>query len=273
MIKEINRENRIANLRDLGGYIGRDGLTVKKNLIYRSGNLNFTTEVLAEELSPLSISMVFDLRSSAEVGINPYALPENISYRHRPILPSLEDDIKASTLAFPGNEDMINNSRSRSFLLQKLFSSGDFMSNIYGKMGESPETFGDIIKEIIENGGSPVLFHCSAGKDRTGILAAMILLALGVSLKDTKENYLLSNEYRKEEIEKEMHKISAGIDDPEFVSKIRDMLMVKEEYIEATLKIVNSYPTFEDYAQNKLGLTSGDLEALRQLYLEQKCLA
>ena len=246
---------RIINLRELGGYIGRNGLTVKKGVLFRSGNLDFPTEVLDVVLSPLDISVVFDLRSNNEIEANPYTLPDNILYKHRPILASLEENAKALNVEFASTEDRFR------FI-------GDFMINIYREMGNNSKVFGDIIKEMILCGVRPVLFHCSAGKDRTGVLAAMILLALGVSTKDVIENYMLSNMYRKEEIELELQRMTAGIDNPEVVNKIKNMLLVKEEYIDATLKFVNFFSTFEDYAQSKLGLALEDLELLRQLYLE-----
>lgn len=246
---------QIVNLRELGGHKGKDGATVKKNLLYRSGNLNFSTEVLNDNLSPLNISVVFDLRSNNEVNTQPYTLPKGINYRHRPIVASMENNAKALNLQFVDNKD-------------ELLFQDDFLPKIYKEMGNNPKAFGDIMKEIIEVRGKPVLFHCSAGKDRTGVLAAMLHLALGVSIEDVKENYLLSNDYRRDEAEKDLQKIALGIDNPELLKKIKDMLLVKEEYIDITLDIINSYPTFDEYAESKLGLSPGDLEALRQIYLE-----
>ena len=124
------------------------------------------------------------------------------------------------------------------------------------------------MKEIVENGRNPVLFHCSAGKDRTGVLASLILLALGVSMEDAMEDYLLSNAYRKEEIDKEMGKIAALIDDPMILDQIRGMLLVKAEYMEAALQPVKTYPGFGDYARDRLGLSPEDMQRLRALYLE-----
>ena len=79
----------ILNLRELGGYRGRDGLRVKEGLLYRSGNLNLPDDRVAGELNRLDISLVFDLRSQDELDNDPYVLPGSVLYRHRPVLKSL----------------------------------------------------------------------------------------------------------------------------------------------------------------------------------------
>ncbi len=145
---------------------------------------------------------------------------------------------------------------------------GGFLPRFYSDMGENPEIFGGIIREILENGEKAVLFHCSAGKDRTGILAALILSSLGVAWEDIRNNYLLSNHYRKEAIQREMQFLTKGISDPEIVAMIRDMLVVKEEYLEETFNHVRAYPHFDDYAKERMNLDSHDLLALRERYLE-----
>ncbi len=267
----MNNEKRpiskISNLRDLGGYRTRDGLKVRSNLLYRSGDLNFPTDVLAQNLNPLNISLVFDLRSSDEARNNAYTLPESIQYKHRPVLDSFENNPRIASFDLSDLEVM-RQGGSRPFSPEELRFLGGFMKKVYREMGESAEVFGDIMKEMAENGETPVLFHCSAGKDRTGVLATMILLTLGVSMEDAMEHYLLSNTYRKEEMEKEVRKISALIDDPVIINQISGMLLVKEEYLETTLKTVRAYPVFEDYARARLGLGPADMEAFRALYLE-----
>ncbi len=267
MSKDNSKKSKISNLRELGGYRTKDGLRVKSNLLYRSGDLNFPTGLLAQSLEPLNISLVFDLRSSDEATNNAYTLPESIQYRHRPVLASFEKNGQFTSVELPDLEEMRKGGRQL-FSQEEIRFLGGFMTKVYQEMGERAEVFGDIMKEMAENGGSPVLFHCTAGKDRTGVLATLILLALGVSMEDAMEHYLLSNIYRKEEIDEEMQKIASLIDDPVLLNQIGDMLLVKEEYLETTLKAVSAHPVFEDYAVSRLGLDQEDLETLRALYLE-----
>ncbi|NLA95732.1 MAG: tyrosine-protein phosphatase [Clostridiaceae bacterium] len=266
MSKENSQKSKISNLRELGGYRTKDGLRVKSNLLYRSGDLNFPVDLLAQSLEPLNISLVFDLRSSDEATNNAYTLPDSIEYRHRPILASFENDSQVASFEPPDIEAMRRSGRT--FSQDELRFLNGFMKRMYQEMGENAKIFGDIMKEMAGNGETPVLFHCSAGKDRTGVLATMILLTLGVSMEDVMEHYLLSNTYRKEEIDEEVQRIAALIDDPVLLNQINGMLLVKEEYLDTTLRAVRAYPVFEDYAGSRLGLDPEDLETLRVLYLE-----
>ena len=256
----------ILNLRELGGYRGQDGLRIKEGLLYRSGNLNLPDDRLAGELNRLDISLVFDLRSQDELDNEPYVLPGSVLYRHRPVLLSLEEDMRAI------NQELYFNNpaaaiEQKDLSLEALDLLLAFMPRIYRTMGQEAAIFGDIIREILEEKEAPLLFHCSAGKDRTGILASMILLALGVSESDVRDHYMLSNDYRQEAIVQEREAIRARVKDPQLLEKIEPMLVVKEEYLDATLQAVRDYPSFETYAQERMGLGPHHLQALRDRYL------
>ena len=256
----------ILNLRELGGYRGRDGLRVKEGLLYRSGNLNLPGGRLAGELNRMAISLVFDLRSQDELDNEPYVLPGSVLYRHRPVLKSLEEDMRAinQELYFNNPAGSIEQKNLSAETLEILLA---FMPKIYQTMGQEAAIFGDIIREILEEKEAPLLFHCSAGKDRTGILAALILLALGVSESDIRDHYMLSNDYRQEAIIQEREAMQARVKDPRLLEKIEPMLVVKEEYLDATLQTVRDYPSFETYAQERMGLGPQHLQALRDRYL------
>ena len=260
-----NVSKKIENLRHLGGYVGKDGLKIKDDLLYRSGGLNLPEEELAAILNPLKITVVFDLRADDETKSAPYVLPQGIEYRHRPIFNSLKDQMLAlnpSQAAVKAEGFSIQD-----VSLEMLMGMGDFLSDTYKLMAQKSHAFGDLIKEIIELEGEPLLFHCSAGKDRTGILAALLMLALGVSRQDVIENYMLSNQYRKDELERYLSFAGRMTKNPEVLKIIEGVLMVKEEYIEGFLASVESYPGFDSYAEDCLGLKKEDLEALRKIYL------
>lgn len=258
----------IVNLRELGGYRGHGGRRVKEGLLYRSGHLSYPTEILTELLSPLAISLVFDLRSADEVREEPYLLPEGMVYRHKPVVTSLEEGMQALNTAMAFS-DKGNKTRYKASLSPELVQFlADFMPSFYREMGHNPGIFGDIIREILQNGTRPVLFHCSAGKDRTGILASLILLGLGVSPEEVRDHYLLSNAHRQEAIVRELAHIQSRIEDPLILDKVQDMLVVRGEYIDLVLDAVGAYPSFEAYAEDKMGLGEEDLASLRLRYLE-----
>lgn len=259
--------SKIINFRELGGIKNSHGQKVKDQLIFRSGNLSFETQELDGMLSPLDIARVYDLRSQGELITSPYRLPEHIIYKHQPILPDIDRDLEKLGLVYPGSKDMADLDVDLDYSLDKLSFLGEFMMKIYRQMGESPQVFGPIIKDMIDVEGA-VLYHCSAGKDRTGVLSAMILLGLGVDQNQIMENYLLSNKYREKEVNRELDKLSELVGDERVVDKVRDMLIVKEDFLATTLEAVNTHASFEDYARDKMGLEEKDLMALRDKYLD-----
>lgn len=117
---------------------------------------------------------------------------------------------------------------------------------------------------LLEGRRVPVLFHCSCGKDRTGIGAMLIPLALGVSRADALADYMLTNVYRREIIERFL------ADKP---AAERDLLLPVEGVSEpmgagAIDEILRRYPSYEAYFADEFGLDAARLKALRDFYLE-----
>ena len=114
---------------------------------------------------------------------------------------------------------------------------------------------------------SPMLFHCTAGKDRTGIAAALILYALGVDEQTIFEDYEATNYYRRNENAKTITQMTKyyGLDE-----KIASNLMgAKKEYIAATFASIRSnFGTIESYLEKELELNAAKINKLRKIYLE-----
>lgn len=250
-------KEKISNLRCLGGYVNKDGKKVKNNLLYRSGNLNIGNEKLKDVLNSLKIKTVYDLRSNAEIQKEPYTIPNDVTYKHYPVLGSLDGFLKDLNFDLSSSKQAFN-----------LLNNNSFMEDINKEMALNPTMFGEIIKDIIKLNGKPILFHCSAGKDRTGILSALLLLCLDVSYEEIMKDYLLSNDYLKDNIELKFDKFKNMNLREEDINKVKDMLIVKEEYLNGFLNIVKEYDSFEIYAKEKLNLNNNDLKSLKELFLE-----
>lgn len=259
---------KIDNLRDLGGYRGRGGRRVRSGFLFRSGNLDRSTDELAAVLEPLGIGLVIDLRSSEEVRMNPYHLPEKIERWHRPVPIPFEQMGQVEGFGLSFVDDLRCNPGRGESSAEEIDFLANFMIRIYQEMGEEPRMFGQIIKEILAWGRTPLLFHCSAGKDRTGVMASMILLALGVSVDDVMHHYLLSNLHREEAIQRELERIEQAIGNPVMKDLVKGLLLVKETYLETTLRAIAAFSSFEEYARERLDLTGKDLEGLQALCLE-----
>ena len=119
-------------------------------------------------------------------------------------------------------------------------------------------------------GNVPLLFHCSAGKDRTGVAAMLILLALGVDEKTVVEDYVLTNEYRASIIEGKLkgHPILKRISPAAKIMRATEGVL--EHFGERVLsEIIQEYGSYEAFFEQDLGLDAEAISALRDRYLEE----
>jgi protein-tyrosine phosphatase len=162
------------NFRDLGGYRTSDGGTVVRRMLYRSDSLHRLTAVGLATFAGLGIATVLDLRTPAEVQQSSWAPPRQWGGRwlHLPLLERVPDwsTVDPSELAH-----------------------ADFAASHYWRIATSgATTLRDAIETFATPGALPAVFHCTAGKDRTGVLAAVVLRLLGVPAATAAEEYALS---------------------------------------------------------------------------------
>ena len=116
----------------------------------------------------------------------------------------------------------------------------------------------------------PIYFHCMTGKDRTGVGAMVILLALGVKDEEIRKDYLLSNLYRKQALEESLAEVEVQAKDhPELKQLITIQDGVAEETYDTVMdSILNKYGNFDAYLENEYGLDEEKCRKLRDFYLE-----
>ncbi|MFT3893284.1 MAG: tyrosine-protein phosphatase [Anaerolineales bacterium] len=169
---------------ELGGYQTVDGKTIRWGLLYRSDGLDRLTETDLRRLSAFGLERVIDFRSEYEKSLGADRLPlsGNIQQVEIPIL-------DASTAA-------VASSRDEFVKKLKSIDSTKFMLETYtGFVTQFTPEFRRFFRELESANGLPVLFHCTAGKDRTGFAAALLLRVLGVPQETVMKDYLLTNDY------------------------------------------------------------------------------
>ena len=124
--------------------------------------------------------------------------------------------------------------------------------------------------ELLLEADGAVLWHCTYGKDRTGVAAALLMYALGVDEETILQEFLLTNEVYQAEIAGLEAKLkSAGYDDA-VVGEAKAIIGVKGEYLTAAFEAVKEeYGSIEDYIRNQLGVSDEARNRLREKYLEQ----
>lgn len=177
--------DRVINFRDIGGYPARDGYTVAWRRLFRSGEFrNMTRNDLDRLTGEIGVTSVIDLRSSREVerqGIGLLA----------------EGDIKYHHISF-----IVGGNRDEDERLFRIFTNmGEFYLHLV-RQSEFGQRIAAALEIIAEPENHPLVFHCTIGKDRTGILAAVLLSALGVDDEDIIADYTLSTPYMEELLER-----------------------------------------------------------------------
>ena len=169
----------VMNFRDIGGIPARDSGMIKQGMIFRSANPDNISRRDISMLHELNIKTIVDLRA-----------PQEIKKHRRTI-------VNASTLSLPLDFQKTTRERLKPYLYKK--GSEKILSDISNQLYQdildaSAPAFRQVIDLLVSGEGSPILIHCFAGKDRTGIIVALILLALGADRKYIIDDFLKSND-------------------------------------------------------------------------------
>jgi protein-tyrosine phosphatase len=171
------------NFRELGGYQNAAGQTVRHGRVFRSDHLSDVTDAGLAAIAALGIRTVVDLRFPTERASKPSRLPEGIR-----VVQTHPDGMEAAN--HMGFLERIMNGEVKDYTVDDA--ANDYRRMLNDGVGLVVET----LSVIADPASGPVLFHCMAGKDRTGIAAALLLRLLGVDDETIQRDYLLTNPYR-----------------------------------------------------------------------------
>jgi protein-tyrosine phosphatase len=233
-----------TNFRDLGGYAGREGRSVRWRLLFRSDHLGRLTRDDYVLLADLRLHGSIDFRGLAERAASPYQVPGVVQHSLA-IEPTVVQVMEAMVVA----ERELTGP-----IVVKL------MEDLYRSLvADQASRFGELFQQLLRAEG-PLVFHCTAGKDRTGVAAALVLLALGVSREQVMQDYLLTNEV---------------LEPPELLDSrtspeaLRVLWRVQESFLGAALDAIEvEHGEVDRYLTQRLGLTRAALDTLADRYLE-----
>lgn len=237
------------NFRDLAGnsfnntYSSTTGLKLRRGLLYRSNALPLSAED-QKIFSTLDIQTVYDLRTSSERTKQPDILSDDTSL----MLVNIMGTSAAESPSFISADDSIN----YMIRLGKSFVQDEHMCH----------RFGVVLKGLIHN-VKPQVFHCAAGKDRTGWTAAILQLLLGVDENTVMQDYLLTNEYTADRVKATY----VGMEQQygrAFADAYLPLLGVQKEFLNSQImEVKNTFGVIEKYAEKALLLTKNDIEVLK----------
>ncbi len=233
-----------TNFRDLGGYLGHGGRPLRWRKLFRSAHLGGLTAQDHAQLAPLGLHRSFDFRGQAERAETPYELP-GVTQHSLAIEPTLVQ-------------------RMRVLSGQGQAVTGDVVAGLMEELyrdliNDQAHRFAELFEHLLQ-ADAPVLFHCTAGKDRTGVAAALVLLALGVPRDCVLQDFLLTNQLFER----------PPLRQSEFPAEALQVLFgVRESFLHAALRTIDDdHGGVQRYFDKRLGLGDAALKTLAARYLE-----
>ena len=247
------------NFRELGGYLTEDGRKIKWHKLLRCGSMAQLTKNDVNYLDQYGVRYIIDLRSPEESNYSPDKYPDKAQY--------FQDTVYPFSFSLFKNLGIINNMRLGA-------SNMDFGRQTYLQMLLDPHAqaaYRKMFNVLLENDkeGESVVFHCTAGKDRTGVAAFLILSALGVSEKQIVEDYLYTNLFFDNYSSETINDALESESQTEIAQRLNSKTAVIAETIEVLPKACQVVSgSVEKFLEEKLGMTKAKIERLQELYLE-----
>jgi protein-tyrosine phosphatase len=253
MHNRIVRLEGVGNFRDFGGYAAAGGRRVKRGKLYRSAHHAQATDPDLEAIAGLGIAAIVDLRRGEERERMP-------SRRHAGFAGLVIENPTNEATSDPWIE----------FVKGSDASADAFRAYLVNYMRAAPfearhvDLFSRYFRALAEIDG-PILIHCAAGKDRTGLLVALTHRLLGVGEDDIFEDYLLTNTAAR--IEERMHLVAEVIKEHSGRAPtdeaVRAAMAVEAGYLTAAFRAIESaHGDVDDYLQDVLGVDAGARAAI-----------
>ena len=237
-----------TNFRDLGGYAGLDGRTVRWRKLFRSDHLaHLTPESQQTLLQQLGVARSADFRGAREQSVDHYRI-DGLTHHSLAIEPTVVQ--RAFTLLQQGKQ--LTPAHTVELMQQT------YRSFIHDNAAQFAQFF-----EMLLDSDAPIVFHCTAGKDRTGWAATLLLMTLGVPRDVVLRDYLLTNQYYHRPAEAR----AAASHIPEAVLNV--LWKVQEPFLTASLDpVLQDYGSVPAYVAQVLGVDAKAQAKLAQMYLE-----
>lgn len=233
-----------SNFRDVGGYLNTQGRRVRRGQVFRSDHLAGLTDADLVRLKALGVSHSLDFRGVAEYTATPYAIPgvERVALTIEPTVIARMQALVAQGVV-PTTEETVD-------LMRETYR--DFVNH-------NAATFGRFLKHLLEK-PTPQVFHCTAGKDRTGFAAALLLSALEVDRATIERDYLLTNQ---------LYKRDARVEGQGHAHVMKVLWQVQPEFLNAAFEVVDAqHGGMRDYLHGAIGLSPQELAELKRVFLE-----
>jgi len=257
----IIKLKNIYNFRDVGGLETEHQLSIRQGLLFRSDELSRLTKSGLAIIKQMGIRSIIDLRTPEEILENPDKIPLKAQIKSYGV-PIFHHDSELARAEFIKN--LIFNIKKID--LEKLIRKHYFTTAF-----ERRQEIGTIIHLLANRENLPALIHCTAGKDRTGYVSAILQLLLGVSYQKVMEDYLLTNTLIKK-------RVAGIIRLLRWVSlfrlsedRIRPLLEARKDYLADVIDLIGErFGSIENYLISYCEVSNADIQQIKEIYLERK---
>ncbi len=264
----------IINARDLGGYTMQDGRRVRKGRLLRSASLADATDADLKYLASLPTATIVDFRKETEKAGREDRMVPSAKYVVLPIDASGNAEATATE-----KEKRKIARRGKKFDVKKIILFAAFndkakriAQEMYPKLLFDPECqqqFACFFRLILASDSGAVLYHCTQGKDRTGIASALLLAALGADRQTIVTDFDATNKVYEKDVRKYSRIVKFWGGKEEETAVVKAFLGCNtDNFILALDRIDREYGSLEAYLKGPVGLTDEDLHTLRIRYLE-----
>jgi protein-tyrosine phosphatase len=249
----------IHNFRDFGGYKIANGTHLKKGLLYRSGDLSQATDADLEYLSALGIKTIYDLRSDEERARQPDRIPaaKPFTFLNIPMRPIVDYHGRSLRRLF---SLMFGRERRMDYVAESYKAYREYATSYLPQLKA-------LFQRISHPENLPVLIHCSAGKDRTGVVSSLIQLVLGVSVETAMDDYLKTNgllDAYTEQIYRKLSKLAYFGVPWKMYTPLFD---ARSEYLNAALaQVKEEFGAIDEWFRRGLGFSEKEKKAFLTIF-------
>lgn len=245
----------IINFRELGGIRTEDGLAVRAGCLFRGGDLSRLSETDSLALSNAGMYCIVDFRDTAAVTAHPDRPVSGAGYYHLPALSLMELPTEEAAALF--EKEVQADPLGMLFRAYRSLCLDPLAHKAYRRFFEL----------LLEAGGRPVYWHCTQGKDRTGIAAALLLTALGCSREEVLREYMLTN--------RAMRKLYDALLTAEITEEERKFyqteMFVRRDCLESYFNLIDTqFDGSARYLLQVMGVGPREKDMLRRAYCCEK---
>lgn len=260
------------NFRDMGGYVGKDNRRVKWGKFFRADALCKLTERDVAVLQELELKTIVDFRGDGEWQKEPdVSVPGATIINLSPnaeLAKLASGSLKNDQAKIEALLEIAHSPNGKEYFEQRL----DDMANQMIELVAGEFQIGQytkFMKLILDEHATPLVFHCRGGKDRTGLAAILILLALEVSIDDITTDYHLTKEFMSSRNERRMDEYRQYTDDALVLSYLAGLMDTRQIYLDAAYTEMKKMAgSLDGYLVKVLGVSKQDIEKLQEMYLD-----